>query len=183
MTADGARALALAAAGLFAMAVVGAAPGSPYQPLLTLHGQPHGPLTDLAVRIGLSRIPGNPILAVGVAASILAVGGFLLLLRAAFHGRIGVAPVAALGGGGARAVARSSVAVLARCLFLCLLRADRGRLRRQSVRADPVGPSDRRAVEVRGPDLGQHPRGLSGRCGPRFRVGSPPGCAHGPRRT
>ncbi len=96
MTADGARALALAAAGLFAMAVVGAAPGSPYQPLLTLHGQPHGPLTDLAVRLGLSRIPGNPILAVGVAASILAVGGFLLLLRAAFHGRVGVAPVAAL---------------------------------------------------------------------------------------
>jgi len=96
MTADGARALALAAAGLFAMAVVGAAPGSPYQPLLTLHGQPHGPLTDLAVRLGLAGIPGNPILAVGVAASILAVGGFLLLLRAAFHGRVGVAPVAAL---------------------------------------------------------------------------------------
>ena len=51
---------------------------------------------DLAVRLGLSSIPGDPILAVGVAASILAVGGFLLLLRAAFHGRVGVAPVAAL---------------------------------------------------------------------------------------
>ena len=96
MTADGARALALAAVGLFAMAVVGAAPGSPYQPLLTPAGQPHGPLTALAVRLGLDRIPGNPVLAVGVVASLVAVGGFLLLLRAAFRGRIGVGPVAAL---------------------------------------------------------------------------------------
>ena len=96
MTAEGARALALAAVGLFAMAVVGAAPGSPYQPLLTPAGRAHGPLTALAVRIGLDRIPGNPILAVGVFASLLAVGGFLVLLRAAFHGRIGVAPVVAL---------------------------------------------------------------------------------------
>jgi len=96
MTADGARALALAAVGLLAMAVVGAAPGSPYQPLLTPAGQPHGPLTVLAIRLGLDRIPGNPVLAVGVAASLLAVGGFLVLLRAAFHGRVGVGPVAAL---------------------------------------------------------------------------------------
>ena len=96
MTTDGARALALAAVGLLAMAIVGAAPGSPYQPLLTHAGEPHGPLTALAVRLGLSRIPGNPILAVGVAASVLAISGFLLLLRAAFHGRIGVGPVAAL---------------------------------------------------------------------------------------
>ncbi len=96
MTTDGARALALAAVGLIAMALVGAAPGSPYQPLLTPAGEPHGPLTELAVRLGLSRIPGNPIVAVGVAASALAIGGFLLLLRAAFHGRIGVGPVAAL---------------------------------------------------------------------------------------
>ena len=95
-TAGGVRALALAAVGLFAMAVVGAAPGSPYQPLLTPAGQPHGPLTALAVRLGLDRIPGNPVLAVGVLASILAVGGFLVLLRAAFHGRVGVGPVAAL---------------------------------------------------------------------------------------
>ena len=37
-TADGWRALALAAAGLVAMAIVAAAPGSPYQPLLTPAG-------------------------------------------------------------------------------------------------------------------------------------------------
>ena len=96
MTAGGARALALAAVGLFAMAVVGAAPGSPYQPMLTPAGQPHGLLTTLALQLGLDRIPGNPVVVVGVLASLLAVGGFLLLLRAAFHGRIGVGPVAAL---------------------------------------------------------------------------------------
>ncbi len=78
------------------MALVGAAPGSPYQPLLTPGGQPHGPITDLAVRLGLSSIPGDPILAVGAVASALAIVGFLLLLRAAFHGRVGVGPVAAL---------------------------------------------------------------------------------------
>jgi len=95
-TAEGVRALALAVAGLFAMAVVGAAPGSPFQPLLTPSGQPHGLLTDLAHRLGLSSIPGNPIVVVGALVSLFAVGGFLVLLRAAFRGRVGLGPVAAL---------------------------------------------------------------------------------------
>ncbi len=81
---------------MFTMAIVGAAPGSPYQPLLTPNGQPHGPLTALADRLGLDTIPGNPIVAIGVLASVLAVAGFLLLLRAAFHGRIGLGPVVGL---------------------------------------------------------------------------------------
>jgi alpha-1,6-mannosyltransferase len=75
------------------MAVVGAAPGSPYQPLLTPNGHPHGPLTALAVRLGLSSIPGNPILAVATIVCAFAVIGFLLLLRAAYHGRVGLGPV------------------------------------------------------------------------------------------
>jgi alpha-1,6-mannosyltransferase len=95
-TAAGWRALALAAAGLFAMAVIGAAPGSPYQPLLTPAGRPRGPLTGLATWLGLDKIPGDPIVAVGALASIFAVIGFLVLLRAAFHGRVGVRPVLAL---------------------------------------------------------------------------------------
>jgi alpha-1,6-mannosyltransferase len=78
------------------MALVGAAPGSPYQPLLTPAGRPRGPLTDLAVRLGLDKIPGNPILAVGAMASAFAVIGFLLLVRAAYHGRVGLGPVAGL---------------------------------------------------------------------------------------
>src|SRR5215218_7316835 len=95
-TAAGWRALALAAAGLFAMAVIGAAPGSPYQPLLTPAGRPRGPLTGLATWLGLDKIPGDPIVAFGALASIFAVIGFLVLLQAAFHGRVGVRPVAAL---------------------------------------------------------------------------------------
>ena len=78
------------------MAIVGAAPGSPYQPLLTPNGQPTGPLTATAERLGLASIPGDPILLVAVAVSTFAVIGFLVLLRAAFRGRVGLAPVALL---------------------------------------------------------------------------------------
>ena len=78
------------------MAIVGAAPGSPYQPLLTPGGQPHGPLTEVAMRLGLDRIPGDPILAIGALVSACAVLGFLYLLRASFRGRVGLGAAAAL---------------------------------------------------------------------------------------
>jgi hypothetical protein len=93
---DGRRAVALAAIGLFAIAVVGAAPRSPFQPLLTPGGQPHGPLTAIATWVGLDRIPGNPVLSVGVVVLAVAVLGFLSLLRATFHGRVGLGAVAGL---------------------------------------------------------------------------------------
>jgi len=89
-------ALAAAATGLFAMAVVAAAPGSPYHPLLTTRGQPRGPLHDLAVAIGLAELHGNVLLAVSTLVSVLALGGFLLLLRAAFRREVGVASIAVL---------------------------------------------------------------------------------------
>jgi len=93
---DGWRALALAVVGLLAMAIVGAAPGSPYQPLLTPGGHPRGPLTEIAMRLHLDAIPGDPILFVGVVVSIVAVLGFLALLRATFRGQVGLGAVAAL---------------------------------------------------------------------------------------
>lgn len=89
-------AVALAAVGLFAMGVVAAAPRSPYQPVLTPNGQPKGVLRDLAVAVGLDRLHGNLQLAVAVVVSLLAVGAFLLLLRAAFRGRVSVGAVAGL---------------------------------------------------------------------------------------
>jgi alpha-1,6-mannosyltransferase len=95
-TREGWQALALAAAGLVAMAIVGAAPGSPYQPLLTPNGQPSGPLTEIAGRLGLGSIPGDPVLLVAVVVSTFAVIGFLVLLRAAFRGGVGLAPAALL---------------------------------------------------------------------------------------
>ena len=89
-------AVAMAAVGLFAMGVVAAAPRSPYQPVLTPNGQPEGVLRDLAVVIGLDRLHGNPQLFVAVVVSVLAVGAFLLLLRATFRGRVSVRAVAGL---------------------------------------------------------------------------------------
>src|ERR1700752_1148204 len=78
------------------MAISGAAPGSPYQPLLTPGGHPRGPLTEIATRLHLDAIPGDPILFVGVVVSIVAVLGFLALLRATFRGQVGLGAVAAL---------------------------------------------------------------------------------------
>jgi alpha-1,6-mannosyltransferase len=92
----GPRALLLTAAGIVAMAIVAATPGSPYQPRLTARGQPHGIVRDLAVWLHLDRIPGDPLLAVGVLAMLLATGAFLYLLRAAFRGQVSVRGVAAL---------------------------------------------------------------------------------------
>jgi alpha-1,6-mannosyltransferase len=90
------RPLVVAAAGILAMAIVAATPGSPYQPKLTARGQPHGIVRDVAVWLHLDRIPGDPILAVGVLAMVLAVGAFLYLLRASFRGEVSVAAVAVL---------------------------------------------------------------------------------------
>ena len=73
-TSRGAWALAAAAAGLFLMAVMAAAPGSPFQPLLTGRGQPSGPLHAIAVAVGLGDLHGNVLVAVSVAITLLAIG-------------------------------------------------------------------------------------------------------------
>jgi hypothetical protein len=86
----------LAGLTLFMMAVVAASPGSPYQPVLTPNGQPSGPLRDLAVRLGLDRIHGNPQLLIATLVSVAAVAAFLLLLRACFRGLVSVRAVVAL---------------------------------------------------------------------------------------
>jgi hypothetical protein len=95
-TSAGLRALILAAVGIIAMAIVAATPGSPYQPLLTPKGQPRWILRDVAVALHLDRIPGDPLLAVGVLAMILATGAFLLLLREAFRREVTARAVAVL---------------------------------------------------------------------------------------
>jgi len=145
---DGWRALALAVVGLLAMAIVGAAPGSPYQPLLTPGGHPRGPLTEIAMRLHLDAIPGDPILFVGVAVSIVAVLGFLALLRATFRGQVGLGAVAALVLKGASRV----VAVAAKRARVLPHRPLRGGPRR------PAEP-----VRARGPVLA---RNLAGRAPP-----------------
>jgi len=90
----GPRALLLAGLGILFMAIVAATPGSPYQPPLPTGGQPHGILRDVAVAIHLDRFQGDPLLAIGVLAALLATAAFLLLLREAFRGRVSVGTVA-----------------------------------------------------------------------------------------
>jgi alpha-1,6-mannosyltransferase len=95
-TSAGRNGLILAAAGIVAMSIVAATPGSPYQPLLTARGEPHGILRDIAVWARLERIPGDPLLLVGIAAMLLATGAFLFLLREAFRGHVSVRALAVL---------------------------------------------------------------------------------------
>jgi hypothetical protein len=90
----GSRALLLAGLGILFMAIVAATPGSPYQPPLPTGGQPHGILRDVAVALHLDRLQGDPLLAIGVLAALLATAAFLLLLREAFRGRVSVGAVA-----------------------------------------------------------------------------------------
>jgi hypothetical protein len=85
---SGARTVAFAVAGLLAMAVMAAAPGSPYQPILTRFQMPSGPLHRLAEAIGLGSVHGNALLALATVLTLLATGGFLLLLRETFRGHI-----------------------------------------------------------------------------------------------
>jgi alpha-1,6-mannosyltransferase len=93
-SATGLRALLFAGLGILFMAIVAATPGSPYQPLLTPRGQPRGILRDVAVALHLDRLQGDPLLAIGVVATLLATAAFLLLLREAFRGTVSVRAVA-----------------------------------------------------------------------------------------
>ncbi len=90
----GSRSLVLAGLGILFMAIVAATPGSPYQPPLPPGGQPHGILRDVAVALHLDRLQGDPLLAIGVVAALLATAAFLLLLREAFRGKVSVGAVA-----------------------------------------------------------------------------------------
>jgi alpha-1,6-mannosyltransferase len=78
------------------MSVMGAARGSPYQPILTPKGRSNGWLRDIARAIGLERLHGDWLLFVSVVVSIAAVAGFLLLLREAFRGNVSVRTVVLL---------------------------------------------------------------------------------------
>jgi alpha-1,6-mannosyltransferase len=78
------------------MSIMAAAQGSPYQPILTPQGRPHGWLHGIARAIGLEPVHGNWLLAISVVVSIAAVAGFLVLLREAFRGNVSVRAVVLL---------------------------------------------------------------------------------------
>ena len=87
-----ATALALVAWGLgtASVAVVGAVPGSPFQPLQPRGTRPGGPFAWLARAVGVDGLRGEALVAVGVGAVALAALGFLLALRAAWWGEVSV---------------------------------------------------------------------------------------------
>jgi hypothetical protein len=66
------RAIVFAIAGFSVCALVAAAPGSPFQPVLPAGAEPGGPLTALASAIGLDRLTGSWLVAAGVIAAALA---------------------------------------------------------------------------------------------------------------
>ncbi len=77
-----------AVAGFLAGALVAAAPGSPFQPVLPAGAEPSGPLTALSTAAGLDRLTGSWLVAAGVIAAALAVAGFLVLLRETWRGTV-----------------------------------------------------------------------------------------------
>jgi alpha-1,6-mannosyltransferase len=104
----GGLALGLSVASFVFVAIVAAAPGSPFTPVLP--AAPGGPFRWAAELIGLGAVHGSALAAIGLVAVSLATGAFLFVLREAWRGR--VRPRAALW---------LSVAYLAGVLLLPLL--------------------------------------------------------------
>lgn len=70
------------------VAVVAATPGSPFTPILPEAARSSGPFRWVAGLVGLDRVHGSALAAVGVVAVLTAVVAFLLVLREAWRGSI-----------------------------------------------------------------------------------------------
>ncbi len=79
--------------GLTAIATAASVPDSPLHPILAPGVQPHGPFAWLAGALGVDGLNGSALVWVGVAAVVLATGGFLLMLRAAWRGAVSLRTV------------------------------------------------------------------------------------------
>lgn len=89
----GRRALAWSALTLFAFSLLGAAPGSPFHPVLAAGGAPSGPLTALAGVLGLDDLGPTAITFLGVAVVVAAALAFIWVLREARAGSIALRAV------------------------------------------------------------------------------------------
>jgi hypothetical protein len=72
------------------VALVASVPGSPLQPILPPGVEPSGPFARLARGIGLDELGGTALAVACVVAVVAAAASFLVVLRAAWQGRIGV---------------------------------------------------------------------------------------------
>ena len=73
---------------LFAFAVFGASPGSPFQPVLAPGGKPSGPLTWIAKAIGLHRLSITAYVLLGIVVVAAAAWAFVRLLQEARRGTV-----------------------------------------------------------------------------------------------
>jgi hypothetical protein len=89
----GRRALSWSALTLFAFALLGATPGSPFHPVLAPGGEPTGPLTALARALRLDDLGTTAITFVGVGVVVAAAVAFLAVLREARAGSISLRSV------------------------------------------------------------------------------------------
>ncbi|MFN8233230.1 MAG: hypothetical protein U0V56_07095 [Actinomycetota bacterium] len=89
-------AIASSVLGVTLVALVASVPGSPLQPVLPDALEPTGPFAWLARALGLDALSGPALAAAGVVAVAVAAGSFLVVLRAAWQGRVSVRAVFAL---------------------------------------------------------------------------------------
>jgi hypothetical protein len=90
------RAVVVAVFGFVTCATFAAAPGSPFQPVLPRGSEPSGPFTWLAELVGFDSLTGSWLIAAGVVSTLVAVAGFLLVLREAYRGTISLRAVVML---------------------------------------------------------------------------------------
>jgi alpha-1,6-mannosyltransferase len=90
------RAVVLAVLGFTMCAVFAATPGSPFQPVLPRGAEASGPFTWLAGLVGFDSLSGSWLIGAGVVCSLVAVAGFLLVLREAYRGTISLRAVVVL---------------------------------------------------------------------------------------
>lgn len=75
-------------AGFAAVAVVVSTPDGPVQPVMPVGAEASGPLTALATFAGLDGLSASALGLVTIAAMVLAIAGFLLVVRAAWRGEV-----------------------------------------------------------------------------------------------
>ena len=97
--------------GLTAMATAASVPGSPFHPRLPPGVVPVGPFAWLARAVGVDGLRGSAMVWAGVIAVLLAIGGFLLMLREAWRGAVSLRTVVIL------AVAANAVVLTLPLLF------------------------------------------------------------------
>src|SRR5216117_2432391 len=90
------RAVAGSIGGMFFLALVCATPNSPFYPLLPIGMVAANPLRWISGVIGLGHLGTTPLMIVGLLATVSAAGGFVLLAREAWAGRIPVRTVVLL---------------------------------------------------------------------------------------